>query len=410
MLKKFLGTIIALSLVAFIFISSAQATLTIGPTSIASDGSFILQGSTVTLTGNLDIPRTTSSAGIIYIAGDRFIHTFGPNSTSTPFYLDNLFIGRNSGNFTTTGNTNLAVGTQNLSLNTDGSYNTAVGVVALTANTSGSGNTAIGAGALGTTTSGSNNSGVGLNAMMQNTTGGTNVGLGQNALLSNQTGSSNTALGYDAGFGLSGTGLSNMIGNTLVGFWAGAALQTGGNYNILIGYQAGDAVTTGSKNIIIGYNIDAPSATGTQQLSIGNLIYGTGLDGTGSTPSTGNIGIGTASPATKLDVNGAITIRGAVNTTNCTSSVGTCTSAPSGAVTIAAAATTVTVSTTAVTANSNIIISEDSSMGTRLGVTCNTTTGRDYTVTARTAATSFVITSSAAPSTNPACLSYWIVN
>ena len=96
--------------------------------------------------------------------------------------------------------------------------------------------------------------------------------------------------------------------------------------------------------------------------------------------------------------------------TNCSSSGGTCSAAAAGSVSIAAAATTVTVSTTAVTANSQIFIQEDSSLGTKLGVTCNTTTGRDYTVTARTAATSFVVTASAAPVTNPACLVYTIVN
>lgn len=95
---------------------------------------------------------------------------------------------------------------------------------------------------------------------------------------------------------------------------------------------------------------------------------------------------------------------------NCTSSGGTCADAVAGAVTIAAAATTVTVSTTAVTANSNIQISENSAMGTRLGVTCNTTIARTYAVTTITAGTSFVITSSAAPVTNPACLSFLVVN
>jgi hypothetical protein len=95
---------------------------------------------------------------------------------------------------------------------------------------------------------------------------------------------------------------------------------------------------------------------------------------------------------------------------NCSSSSGACGSSNNGSVSIAAAATTVTVATTAVTANSQILITEDSSLGTKLGVTCNTTTGRTYTVTARTAQTSFVITASAAPATNPACLSYSITN
>jgi hypothetical protein len=102
-------------------------------------------------------------------------------------------------------------------------------------------------------------------------------------------------------------------------------------------------------------------------------------------------------------------------TTNCTDGAGAaaCTAAPAGSVVIDAAATTVVVSTTAVTANSQVFVMEDSSLTTRLGIGgagCNSTTGRTYTVSARTAATSFTITSSAAPVTNPACLSYFIVN
>lgn len=119
-----------------------------------------------------------------------------------------------------------------------------------------------------------------------------------------------------------------------------------------------------------------------------------------------------------LAMTGALTSDAAVTgtrhdtTTNCSSSAApaVCSSASAGSVVIAAAGTTVTVNTTAVTANSQIFIQEDSSLGTKLSVTCNTTTTRDYYVTARTAATSFQITASAAPVTNPACLSYFIVN
>jgi hypothetical protein len=96
--------------------------------------------------------------------------------------------------------------------------------------------------------------------------------------------------------------------------------------------------------------------------------------------------------------------------TNCASSGGTCGSAAAGAVTIAAAATTVTVATTAVNAASRIFVFENSTLGTELSVTCNTTVVRNYAVTAVTAATSFVITTDAAPAVNPACLTYLIVN
>lgn len=101
---------------------------------------------------------------------------------------------------------------------------------------------------------------------------------------------------------------------------------------------------------------------------------------------------------------------GAIGTdTNCSSSGGTCSTASAGSVSIAAAATTVTVATTRVTANSQIFVMFDSSLGAKLGVTCNTTYAAPY-VTARTAATSFVITVAAAPSVTPACYSFFIAN
>lgn len=98
--------------------------------------------------------------------------------------------------------------------------------------------------------------------------------------------------------------------------------------------------------------------------------------------------------------------------TNCSDSAGdaACGSASAGTVVIDATDTNTVVSTTAVTADSEIKIQEDSSLGARLGVTCNTTIARIYVVTARTAGTSFTITASAAPVANPACLSYFLVN
>jgi hypothetical protein len=118
------------------------------------------------------------------------------------------------------------------------------------------------------------------------------------------------------------------------------------------------------------------------------------------------------SPTASIDANGLILAALFGTKTNCSDSAGAaaCGAAAAGSVVIDASATTVVVSTTAVTADSQILIQEDPSLATRLSVTCNTTTGRDYTVTARTGGTSFTITASAAPTSNPACLSYVIVN
>lgn len=97
--------------------------------------------------------------------------------------------------------------------------------------------------------------------------------------------------------------------------------------------------------------------------------------------------------------------------TNCSSaaSPAVCGSSMSGSVVVAAAASTVVVNTSAVTANSQIIVTEDASLGTKLSVTCNTNLFSSA-VTARTAATSFTITLGSSPATNPACLSYTIIN
>ncbi len=116
---------------------------------------------------------------------------------------------------------------------------------------------------------------------------------------------------------------------------------------------------------------------------------------------------GTFRDLTARNLNGATY----TTTTNCADSAGAaaCGSAAAGSVVIDAGATTVVVSTTAVTANSQIFVQYDSSLGTRLSVTCNTTPALPA-VTARTAVTSFTITVPAAPVTNPACYSYYIVN
>lgn len=90
-----------------------------------------------------------------------------------------------------------------------------------------------------------------------------------------------------------------------------------------------------------------------------------------------------------------------------------CGSAAYGSVSIAATTTSTVVNTTAVTANSQIILTFDSSLGTRLGVTCSTqsllTTGEPR-ITARTPGTSFTVAVTAADAANPVCVTYSIKN
>jgi hypothetical protein len=172
-------------------------------------------------------------------------------------------------------------------------------------------------------------------------------------------------------------------------------------------YEGTDTFNTGTQSGAAAFadaSLYAESGS-TPTMSIKGLTSGSSI----SAWSSNSTFPGDVTP-TLATMNGGITSLTYSTLTNCSSSGGTCVAAPAGSVSIAAAATTVTVATTKVTANSQIFVQEDSSLGTKLGITCNTTIARIYAVTARTPGTSFVITSSAAPITNPACLSYEIVN
>lgn len=86
-----------------------------------------------------------------------------------------------------------------------------------------------------------------------------------------------------------------------------------------------------------------------------------------------------------------------------------CTSATAGSVVIAASASSVVVNTSAVNVNSVIQLTFDASLGTALSVTCNATAQQPY-VSARTAGTSFTISTGSTFSVNPGCFSFLIVN
>ena len=181
--------------------------------------------------------------------------------------------------------------------------NSFVGVGAGAMNTTGEGSTAFGYAALRSNTTGTYNTATGFYVLARNTTGYENSAYGDSSLDLNTTGSFNVVFGTYIN---NGTLASNTTGsyNVAVGGDALGSVSTGSN-NIGLGSLAGDNLTSGSNNIAIGHNIDFPSATGSNQLNIGNLIFATGVNGTGSTLSTGYVGIGTTTPGTTLTSIGA---------------------------------------------------------------------------------------------------------
>jgi hypothetical protein len=140
------------------------------------------------------------------------------------------------------------------------------------------------------------------------------------------------------------------------------------------------------------------------------FAYLGGFNCDGSASAT-KLGIGTTNPLFTADIRGSIGGATYNTETNCSSntSPAACGSAAAGSVIVAASTVTEVVNTTAITANSQVLLTFDSSLGTKLGVTCNTTAVQG-TVSARTAGTSFTIKLPTAPSTNPACFSYEILN
>jgi len=149
----------------------------------------------------------------------------------------------------------------------------------------------------------------------------------------------------------------------------------------------------------------------------GGITNATAIPANVTYPSPGAIG-GTTPAAGSFTTLTGTTIN---TTTKCAAagtaanpSVASCSAAPTGFFSCATNASTGTcqVNTTAVTANSTIQIQPDSTLGTALSVTCNTTQDTGLTaprISARSAGASFTIKLGTF-STNPLCFSYVVIN
>lgn len=294
---------------------------------------------TPTITGNLVMSDTTSSAGAIMDGSNRFIHNYGFSGSSD----GNTFIGINSGNFSTADIENTAVGYESLNAVNGGSSNVAIGYRALKNTTGADTSVAIGSQSLENTTTGDNNTAVGQLSMNSNRTGFDNVCIGNSCLYNNissnkniavgnaslftTTGGSNTALGDRAGINNRGGIQNSFIGTST----ADSAANHSGNLNTYIGYKSGSTITTGNKNTCLGSNTCWTGSTagvvhstaigyGTQIINDNTIILGNGdkvgigtstpaanalVESTGQTvlaTTSGNVGIGITNPSSLLHV------------------------------------------------------------------------------------------------------------
>jgi len=147
---------------------------------------------------------------------------------------------------------------------------------------------------------------------------------------------------------------------------------------------------------------------------LGFLSPGFSFDTAFSREAAGVVDIGNG---TQGDVTGTIKPGSYATGTNCSSSASpaVCGSAAAGnaALPTNAVSSSIQINTSAVTANSQIFVMSDDTLGTKLGVTCNSTIATlvgGLTISGRNAGVSFTVANNVAVVTNPLCISYHIIN
>jgi hypothetical protein len=272
-------------------------------TGTATDGRFVVSSTNGTVSlvvdenGSVYNRGRGNSSDNIAFGLDALIST-QPNPD--PLILDgksNTAFGVSALFSNTLGFSNLAIGAFSLYTTTISSYNVAVGLGALFSNTSGSQNMAIGAFSLYLNGTGDRNTAIGTSALQNNTSGQYNTSIGNFSGYLNQSGTSNIFIGHQAGSGVSVGDKNVIIAST--GFAsAGGGITTGSN-NLIIAQNNGNTtgITTGSNNTIIG------KVTGLAAGLSSSVIIS---DGSGNirlyVNSSGNFGLGTTSPSTKLHI------------------------------------------------------------------------------------------------------------
>ena len=279
--------------------------------------------------GNTQNMITASDGGAVtlYTAGNAKLATTSSGVDVTGRMAindgnDNLLFGDAAGDALTTGTSNIAIGTNALSAedtgtrsvaigegalqlqnNDNNNYNIAIGHHAGNVITTGTANTIIGGLAGDALTTGSNNVAIGYQALSTEDTQGLNVAIGSYALLNLNAGSNayNVAVGYN-----SGQAMTTGVQNTIVGGMAGDALTTG-QFNVAIGTYALTTEDTGSRVVAIGFGAlaNANNDSDNYNVAVGyeagndittgvrNTIMG-GLAGDALTTGSNNVAIGYA--------------------------------------------------------------------------------------------------------------------
>jgi hypothetical protein len=221
-----------------------------------------------TINGNLS--ATGAVTGSSYQIGSN-LFAFGS------FSLGNAFLGF-GGDTTTTGSGNTAVGSEALITNTSGADNTAIGASSLQVNNTGHSNSAVGVLSLTANNAGVYNAAFGNRSLEGNTSGNYNAGLGAYGLFQNTTGQYNVGVGVFAGQTVDS---SAGTGNNDTALGSGAGFSTGSITNATA--LGSNAVVGESNALVLGCEAGVSSCNGAV-----------------------NVGIGTSTPISTLDVDATV--------------------------------------------------------------------------------------------------------
>lgn len=307
------------------------------------------------------------------LTGDLFLNTtmrigLGPGGAAT-----NVVFGANALAARTTATGQIAIGGSALAENQSQNNNIAIGNNSMAALTAGTGNTAVGASTLSSSAS----------------VGGGNCAFGGSSLAA-------CASSSNVGFGQQTLEVYSAVGtgaNCAFGDLAGR-LQTSGTRNVYVGRRSGVTATSANANVSGSNNTYVGTDTGpgtTTQLSYATALGSEAISTTSNTVVLGRttdvtvIGAtGNSAGGCKLQVTGHVAVLTAGNGLR----VAEGSNAKQGTATLVAG--TVTVANTSVTANSRIFLTSQVDGGTP----------GFLRVSARTAGTSFTITSGSATDTS----------
>jgi hypothetical protein len=289
----------------FTQIATGSVTASVTPTQFTvvsgSMTELVVTGTGVTLGGAItDTHRVTGSLNII---GSTNIT--GPLTSSLDATINSIRVGRGGGNNVA----NVVIGNAAMPTANASTTNTvAIGQNALTTMGTAAAynnNTAVGGSSLGSCNQGTNNTGIGSSALFRLQFSSDNVAIGVNA------GSSTNAAGLNQGpassiyIGNNTTSLANNNSNQIV---IGHATQGLGTNTVVLGNNS--IVTTALKG-----NVGIGTTTLTSRLQVrgsGATSATTAFLVQNSTPSTlfsildnGNVGIGTAAPSASLHISGS---------------------------------------------------------------------------------------------------------